>query len=76
MTVKGLWERLISKLLDRTPGVGNQDAADAALQRSEDAMKSVKQAETDINPHIRYIRQTVAQNHFRDKVAAAFGERT
>lgn len=69
------WRRIVARLVDRTPGIGNTEEAKKAVMRSEQALKDVAMAREHIAPDIAYVQEVVRNNHFRDKVVAAFRER-
>lgn len=66
------FRRMVRYWIDKTPGIGNLDAAEDAVRRSDSAVKEVKWHRDRVEPDVDYVLTTVASNHFREKVVTVW----
>lgn len=75
MILNAWWAKLVKKLVDQTPGIGELDEAHEAIKRSDRAYKDVEWAIETTSPDIDYVDKALQSNHFSVKVRLAFQSR-
>lgn len=72
MIFKAYWRKLIARLMQATPGIGQPDEADEAVERSTEAIADAQRVHGIVVSNTDYLVDVGQRNHFREQVESVW----